>query len=320
MALKDDLSTRKTEIMPMVPVSDDRGQYDRILQEKIKKQIRYIRSDLDTLADEIDGRETAVVPWGLTAQPFGIDGLKVKYNSATQIEIEWTQCYIEGTSTGELSATQLNRDTASDWDTGSVPSPLPTTDCVAVWAFTNDDGSSVDVRFSESFTDPTLPDGMTKKRVVSYTSYNGSSNIIEFYQEGNTYNYYSFASLYSYGSGGSYSIFPTVDLRQYLPPEITHSSTNLIYFAISANTSSYNKISRFYCGWYGYMNGGYRNQGYWGSSGWCYKTTQYTWYGMCTVRTRNRYVNLSVNHTALYYTGGYANFYFYSPYVVVLDI
>ena len=93
-----------------------------------------------------------------------------------------------------------------------------------VWVITNNSGTSTNGLLSASSTSPTLPSGYTKKRRVGAVRNDGSSNFLQFVQEGNRIRIYPGQVALLLGTSTSLA---TVDLSSFMPPTSRVALLNL---------------------------------------------------------------------------------------------
>jgi len=145
-------------------------------------------------------------------------GLLVKRNASHpdhQVDISWTELYVEGRPTGARS---LTIDITASGALGLDTSTESANAWYYIWILTKADGTVTGV-FSASSTSPTLPSGYTRKRLVSMVR-NTSGDFVDFVQQDKIWGYATLTTAYSTTST-TLDTGTARDLTIYIPELVT---------------------------------------------------------------------------------------------------
>ena len=230
-----ELTTRDDEVL----ADPESENYAKGTNEQIEEQYKRIHSDLGYLLDMLEHLNSYGVLY---------KDLTISRATVATVSISWTTLFIEGIKSEGYSGTvDITASGAGGLDTGAEA----VSTWYYIWAIQGESG--VSCLLSASHTDPTMPTGYTKKKLISAVYNDGAGDFRVFYQEGNYINYGAYLMFLNAGTAGATT---EVDSSAYFP-ENTRDLDVMYYQTAAVVVTTI----------YGYMNGGYRFQAYPYSSG-----------------------------------------------------
>jgi hypothetical protein len=164
---------------------------------------------------------TAVEGIGAVGGVLGnFQNLKVVRTSATQVTVTADELVLEDSSNNKAhirtvsQVAAITTSGAGGLDTGSEASAT----WYFVWIIRKSSDGTTSSLLSTSSSSPTMPSGYDQKALVSAVRNDGSSNFVDFTQEGNQYCYTATQSVYS-GAGGA--AWQVIDVSAVVPSALS---------------------------------------------------------------------------------------------------